>query len=188
MPCRNHAEYESALRGDNEEEEKQTNFPNRGDDKKISLRNSEYPLFDRDFAKTIKEEHPDIWRAGGNIEGNRSYRLLTDHLNNDKETPTILAKIKERESWSARHFEDGSQFKDPDTMPNLSNIGGVIAQMKWLTIGTLGERGMKDVVMEVIKKREDKAYHDDEEEEETKAPRLTAKARKGIENKVKRSQ
>ena len=185
MPCRNHAEYESALRGDNEEEEKQTNFPNRGDDKKVSLRNSEYPLFDRDFAKTIKEEHPDIWRAGGNIEGNRSYRLLTDHLDNDKETPTILAKIKERESWSARHFEDGSQFKDPDTSPNLSNIAGVVAQMKWLTIGTLGERGMKDVVMEVIKKREDKAYHDDEEEEETKAPRLTAKARKGIENKVK---
>ena len=185
MPCRTHGEYEARLSGRYQEEDKQTNFPQSGDDKKISLRNSNFPLFDREFAKTIKEEHPDIWRAGGNIEGNRSYRLLTDHLDNDKETPTILDKIKEREAWASRHFEDGSQFKNPDTSPTLSNIAGVVAQMKWLVIGTLGERTMKDVVMDVIKKREDKRYHDDEDEDETKAPRLTAKAKKGIENKVK---
>ena len=185
MPCRTHEEYESALRNENDEE-KQTNFPKRGDDKKISLRNSNYPLFDREFAKTIKEEHPEIWRAGGNIEGNRSFRLLIDHLDNNKETPTILAKIRERESWSARHFEDGGQFSSPSKVPNLSNIAGVVAQMKWLTIGTLGERGMKDVVMEVIKKREDKSYHteEDEDEEETKAP-ISEAVRKGLQNKVK---
>ena len=36
-------------------EEKQTNFPNRGDDKAISLRNSEHDQFDYNFAKNVKE-------------------------------------------------------------------------------------------------------------------------------------
>ena len=53
-----------------------TDFPKKGDDKKISLRNSNYPLFDRNFAASIKEDDPKIWKAGGNIEGNNSYRLL----------------------------------------------------------------------------------------------------------------
>ena len=34
---------------------KQTNFPKRGDDKKISLRNSQHEQFDYDFAKNVKE-------------------------------------------------------------------------------------------------------------------------------------
>ena len=44
-----------------------TNFPNKGDDKKISLRNSEEPQFDYDFALNVKEQTPEIWAAGGNI-------------------------------------------------------------------------------------------------------------------------
>ena len=191
MPCRSHEEYHETIGV--EKEEKQTNFPKRGDDKKISLRNSDYPLFDREFAKTIKEEHPEIWRAGGNIEGNRSFRLLIDHLDNGNDSTTVLNKIKEREAWSARHFRDGSAFKDPSKSPNLSNIAGVVAQMKWLTIGTLGEQGMKDVVMEVVKKREGKSIdeegmylgtHYDEEELEIKAPALSASVKKGLQGKV----
>lgn len=192
MPCSTHAEYDELI-GADDTEEKQTNFPKRGDDKKISLRNSEYPLFDREFAKTIKEEHPEIWRAGGNIEGNRSFRLLIDHLDNGNDSTTVLNKIKEREAWSARHFRDGSAFKDPSKSPNLSNIAGVVAQMKWLTIGTLGEQGMKDVVMEVVKKREDKSLDDDgmylgthydEEELELKAPTISQAVSKGLQGKV----
>ena len=191
MPCRSHEEYHETIGV--EKEEKQTNFPKRGDDKKISLRNSEYPLFDREFAKTIKEEHPEIWRAGGNIEGNRSFRLLIDHLDNGNDSTTVLNKIKEREAWSARHFRDGSAFKDPSKSPNLSNIAGVVAQMKWLTIGTLGEQGMKDVIMEVVKKREDKSLDDDgmylgthydEEELELKAPAISQEVSKGLQGKV----
>ena len=191
MPCRSHEEYHETIGV--EKEEKQTNFPKRGDDKKISLRNSEYPLFDREFAKTIKEEHPEIWRAGGNIEGNRSFRLLIDHLDNGNDSTTVLNKIKEREAWSARHFRDGSGFKDPSKSPNLSNIAGVVAQMKWLTIGTLGEQGMKDVIMEVVKKREDKSLDDDgmylgthydEEELQLKAPAISQAVSKGLQGKV----
>merc|ERR1712070_749107 len=43
-----------------------------------------------------------------------------------------------------------------DTEPNLSNFGGVVAQMKWGVIGTLGEQGMKDVILELTKKLEGK--------------------------------
>ena len=35
-----------------------TDFPKKGDDKKISLRNSNYPLFDRNFAAAIKKDDP----------------------------------------------------------------------------------------------------------------------------------
>ena len=52
-----------------------TDFPKKGDDLKISLRNSEYPQFDRDFAENIKEFNSDIWGAGGNIRGNEAFTL-----------------------------------------------------------------------------------------------------------------
>ena len=127
-----------------------TDFPKKGDDKKISLRNSNYPVFDKRFAAGLKENNPEIWKAGGNIEGNRSFRLLMKALDGD-ETPEVLKKIKEREAWIARHFEDGKQFKSGDKPARPSNIAGVVSQIKWLSIGTLGERGMKDVILEAIK-------------------------------------
>ena len=37
-----------------------TDFPNKGDDKKISLRNSEYPQFDYEFIAGVKENDNDI--------------------------------------------------------------------------------------------------------------------------------
>ena len=51
-----------------------TNFPKSGDNKKVSLRNSEYKLFPVSYAEKLKEEHPDVWALGGNIEGNNQYR------------------------------------------------------------------------------------------------------------------
>ena len=57
-----------------------TDFPKKGDDKKVSLRNSEYERFPLEFAQNVKEQTPEIWKAGGNIEGNRSFRILEDHI------------------------------------------------------------------------------------------------------------
>ncbi len=131
-----------------------TNFPNKGDDKKISLRNSEEPQFDYDFALNVKEQTPEIWGAGGNIRGNDAF-MLWGRAKDGQDTEAIREWIKERESWAKRHFEDGKQFEG-DTEPNLSNVGGVVAQMKWGTIGTLGEQGMKDVILELTKKLEGK--------------------------------
>ena len=155
-----------------DDEERQTNFPNKGDDKKISLRNSEEPQFDFDFAKNIKEQTPEIWKAGGNIRGNEAF-MLWGRARDGQDTESIREWIKERESWIKRHFEDGKQFKG-DTEPNLSNVGGVVAQIKWGTIGTLGEQGMKDVILELTKKLEGKKEEN----------QVSAKVKKGLENKV----
>ena len=157
-----------------DEEERQTDFPNKGDDKKISLRNSEEPQFDYDFAKTIKEQTPEIWKAGGNIRGNEAF-MLWGRARDGQDTEAIRDWIKEREAWIKRHFEDGKQFKG-DTEPNLSNVGGVVAQIKWGTIGTLGEQGMKDVILELTKKLEGKKEEN----------QVTAKIKKALENKVEK--
>ena len=150
-----------------------TDFPTKGEDKKISLRNSNHPQFDFDFASSVKEQTPEIWKAGGNIRGNEAFELWERARGGD-ESPSVLEWIKEREAWIARHFEDGKQFEG-DTEPNLSNIGGVVAQMKWGTIGVLGEQGMKDVILEMTKKLEGK-----KEEKQ-----LNATVTKALENKVK---
>tara|TARA_R100000697_G_scaffold123206_1_gene155005 strand:- start:1061 stop:3373 length:2313 start_codon:yes stop_codon:yes gene_type:complete len=211
MPCRNHQDYINNLsQGEAEQyQAKQTNFPKRGDDKAISLRNSEYDVFDPEFAENIRKAHPDIWKAGGNIEGNRSYRLLQDFRAGSR-SDTVLQKVKEREAWSARHFRDGQGFASGSRSPNLSNVAGVVAQMKWLTVGTLGQQGMKDVIMELVKKLEgrQKSISDsgceekymkpkkkkpkkkEEEEDKQKKPQVADKTpisgavRKGIQAKV----
>ncbi len=151
-----------------------TNFPTKGEDKKISLRNSNHPQFDFDFANNVKEQTPEIWKAGGNIRGNEAFNLWKK-ARAGEETEGVLKWIKEREAWVARHFEDGKQFKK-DLEPNLSNVAGVVAQMKWGVIGTLGEQGMKDVILELTKKLEGKK--DDRQ--------VNATIQKGLENKVEK--
>ena len=43
----------------------------------------------------MKDNTPKIWGAGGNIEGNRSFRLLRDHIENDNnsEINSIIKKL-----------------------------------------------------------------------------------------------
>ena len=132
-----------------------TDFPTKGEDKKVSLRNSNYPQFDYGFIAGVKENDPDIYKAGGNIRGNEAFNLWTK-ARDGEETAGVIRWIKEREAWAARHFEDGKQFKSGDKAGRPSNIAGVIAQMKWGVIGTLGEQKMKDVVLEAIKYLEQK--------------------------------
>jgi HK97 family phage major capsid protein/HK97 family phage prohead protease len=137
-----------------------TNFPSEGDDKKISLRNSEYPQFDRDFAENIKEFNEEIWALGGNVRGNEAFELWGRARDGD-EAGSVLDWIKEREAWAARHFEDGAHFGEGEE-PTRSNMGGVVAQMKWGVVGTIGEQSMKDAMLELIDKLDDA---DDESEE-----------------------
>ena len=142
-----------------EQKQEITNFPKRGDNKKISLRNSERPQFDFNFAQNVKNDNPKVWRAGGNIRGNEAFNLWAK-ARDGVETPAVLDWIKERESWAARHFRDGQQFRSGKE-PNLSSVAGVVAQMKWGVIGNLGKQGMKDVILEVIKKTEGRKNFDD---------------------------
>ena len=144
-----------------EEKDELTNFPKRGDNKKISLRNSKYPQFSYEFANNVKNDGPkSIWKSGGNIRGNEAF-MLWGRARDGSESPAVLKWIKEREAWAARHFRDGQKFKDSSVQPNLSNVSGVVAQIKWGVIGTLGEQGMKDVILELTKKLEGKKSIED---------------------------
>ena len=140
-----------------DEKDELTNFPNKGDNKKISLRNSEYPQFDYDFAKNVKEVGvgKKIWTAGGNIRGNEAF-MLWGRAREGSESPAVIKWIKEREAWAARHsVVDGNQFVSGSLEPNMSNVAGVVALMKWGVVNPkLGQQGMKDVVLELTKKLE----------------------------------
>ena len=158
-----------------------TDFPTKGEDKKISLRNSNFPQFDYDFIAGVKENDKDIYKAGGNIRGNEAFNLWTK-ARDGIETDGVLSWIKEREAWASRHFEDGRQFKSGDKKARPSNIGGVIAQMKWGVIGTLGEQRMKDVVLEAIKYTELKEYGSASQSQQDR--QVSESVEKGLRKKV----
>lgn len=140
----NEAEEEAQLKELIERIRKQTNFPQQGDDETVSLQNSKYQLFPLDFSERIKTKYPEVWKLGGNILGNEQYRHLTEIRTNDIATEDLTPRQEEairlREAWSARHFED---FRP----------AGVMAQIKWQTVGSRGLEYMKKLMNEEIEKR-----------------------------------
>ena len=139
-----------------------TNFPKRGDDKKVSLRNSEWKTFDVNYAKKLKLEYPSIWRAGGNIRGNEQFRKLVP-IKERGGSPKNLSDeraIRLREAWISRHLKDGSQFSDPDHPITISSVAGIVAQIKWLAIGSIGQSKMKKIINQLKKKIDDDKKND----------------------------
>jgi len=135
-----------------------TNFPVDGEDQPVDLEKSQWKTFDPEYAEDLKINWPRIWKAGGNIEGNNQYRRLypiATRSNQEATTETEEMAIRKREAWIARHFEDGGQFDDPELSPNLSNVAGIVAQIKWLAVGVLGERKMKAILNELKAKLEE---------------------------------
>lgn len=108
------------------------------------LEDSEFPAFDLTYALDLQANWPEIWEAGGNIRGNDAFEYWKQAANGDM-TEDVKDWIVEREGWAARHFGDGAQFKE-DAEPVLSNIAGVVAQIKWGVIGTLGLDRMIEVI------------------------------------------
>lgn len=131
-----------------------TDFPTKGEDQAITLRNSNHPQFDRTFAENVKEDHPTIWDAGGNIRGNEAFTLWGRARQGD-DANSVIEWIKERESWAARHAGDGRQF--PGDTPTMSNIAGVVAAMKWGVILDIGESTMKTAIRDLIEAQENRA-------------------------------
>ena len=135
-----------------------TNFPVDGENEPVDLQKSQWKTFDPEYAEDLKLNWPRIWKAGGNIEGNNQYRRLypiATRQDQEAKTDTEEMAIRKREAWNARHFEDGSQHEDPELSPNLSNVAGIVAQIKWLAVGSLGERKMKAVLNELKAKLEE---------------------------------
>ncbi len=110
-----------------------TNFPTRGDDKKVSLANSDYKQFPLGEAQRLKDEWPQIWKKGGNILGNTQYNRLKKVKETGVKTPTDEKAVRLREAWSARHYRD-------------HRLAGVVAQVKWLTVGSRGVSHMRKVI------------------------------------------
>lgn len=128
-----------------------TELYNKTDENENSLtsfRSSKWKMFDRAFAARIKKEHPEIWATGGNIKGNDQYRILTKiaEQNGTANTTDQINALKLREAWVARHADN---FK----------LAGVVAQIKWLAVGSRGEDYMKNVIREAIKKKEEKSFN-----------------------------
>jgi HK97 family phage prohead protease len=117
-----------------EKQADKTDFPKKGDNEKISLRNSNFKQFDHDFAQNIKDNYPDIWKKGGNIRGNEAYEYWTKARDGDT-TEGVSDWIKEREAWAARHYGN-------------TRIAGVVALMKWGVIGEIGMSEMKKIINE----------------------------------------
>ena len=119
-----------------------TNFPTQGDDRTVSLANTQYRVFDADYAQDLKDNWPQIWRKGGNIEGNNQYRRLkpiVDRADKEPKTDTEEMAIRKREAWAARHLQD---FR----------LAGTVAQIKWFVVGDRGQTYMKELIEDEKKK------------------------------------
>lgn len=123
-----------------------TDFPKAGDDKAVTLRNSKYPQFDYDYALALRDEYPQIWNDGGMERGTTAFTNWGKARDGDL-TETVVAWIREREAWAARHFGN-------------NRLAGVVAQVKWGVVGTLGESGMKNLINEAKARADNgKTFH-----------------------------
>ena len=114
-----------------------TNFPGPGDDKPVSLQNSQWALFPVGEAQDLKDDYPGIWARGGNIRGNRQFALLAPMARERRgpRTPAEERAVRLREAWVARHEGD-------------YRLPGVVAQIKWLAVGSRGIDHMRKVISE----------------------------------------
>ncbi len=129
----------------NAENEDTTNFPNKGDNEKISLRNSKYPVKLYSYIKNIKENYPSIWRLGGNEQtttwnGNKAFSAYE----------RIKSGESEEESWVKARERFFDRFYN-----NIKNKDGIIAAMKWIGAVAIGEAKMKSIINEEKKKVDD---------------------------------
>jgi HK97 family phage portal protein len=136
-------EEESEVEGVGMRAEGKTNFPNDGDDKKVSLRNSQWSLFPVGEAEDLKENWPEIWSKGGNVKGNEQFAKLAPIAKRggvpDGEAEENAIRL--REAWVARHEGD-------------FQLAGVVAQIKWLAVGSRGLDHMRAVIREAKDKTE----------------------------------
>lgn len=114
-----------------------TDFPKPGDDKTVSLANSQWPLFPVGEAQRLKDDWPGIWDEGGNIRGNQQFALLAPMARERRaaKTPAEERAVRLREAWIARHRGD---FRLP----------GIVAQIKWLAVSDKGLAHMRAVIQE----------------------------------------
>ena len=123
-----------------------TNFPEDGEDQQVALRNSQFERFPHDEAQDLKDNWPQIWDRGGNVLGNKQYNRLkpiAERSSSIAETETEEKAIRLREAWAARHLKD-------------YRLAGVVAQIKWLVVGSRGLSHMRKVISDEKKRLTEK--------------------------------
>lgn len=92
------------------------------------------------FAKKIKQDHPKIWKKGGNIFGNTAFINLEKVIKRGYWKPSERWMYIKWHGYVARHKKD---FRLP----------GVIAMLKWVDIVEKGFPYMKQLVQKEITKQ-----------------------------------
>lgn len=72
-------------------------------------------------AEHIRKNYPQIWKLGGNTQGNDSYRTLAKIVNRGYFITSDKEFIKVWQAWMARHF-------------NHVRPAGLVASLKWLHV------------------------------------------------------
>ncbi|MGL4848060.1 MAG: hypothetical protein ACRC28_03900 [Clostridium sp.] len=119
-----------------------TNFPNKGDNKKISLTNSKFRQFNYEFAESLQADYPKIWKAGGNEYGNTAFKNWKK-ARKKGHSKSLEKWIVRRERFLERHSKD-------------KNLPGIVATIKWGGIVSKGAVYMKKIVNEEKKKLDSK--------------------------------
>lgn len=122
-----------------------TDFPEQGADQAVNLRNSKYEVFPVAEAQDLKDNFPEVWKLGGNVLGNTQFARLAPMARGRRgpRTPTEEEAVRLREAWAARHLQD---FR----------IAGVVAQVKWLVVGSKGLDHMRETIMEAKRKLDER--------------------------------
>ena len=116
-----------------------TNFPSPGDDRAVSISNSKYKMFPYGYAKSLKEDYPEIWRRGGNggnpptsFTGNDAFARWSKYQSGDR-SESVLSWVRRRERFMGRH-------------QNNNRLAGVVAAIKWGGVLNMGVPAMKKVI------------------------------------------
>jgi hypothetical protein len=114
-----------------------TDFPTHGDTMAVGLKTSQWAVFPVAEAQALRTEYPEIWQMAGNVRGNEQFRRLAPvaQRGGAVKTATEEFAVRVREAWVARHHED-------------SHLPGVVAQVKWLAVGSQGIEHMRSVLSE----------------------------------------
>ena len=101
----------------------------------FSLHERQTAVFDYEYAVQVKTMFPEIWGMAGGSYGNNAFSTLSEIVsqNGYALTPEQADILELREAWIARHKND-------------QTLTGVVAQIKWLAVGQIGEKSMKKMV------------------------------------------
>lgn len=144
-----HAEIEDLRDAYAAADDSATNFPAHGSNLRVSLRNSEVKVFPPAEVSALRTEHPEIWRAGGSTLANLAFRRLAPVAirGGVVQTDQEEEMVRLREAFATKHSDDG-------------DLAGVVAQMKWLVVGSQGLDRMRRVVADAkARSRERNAEH-----------------------------